>query len=164
MSPLTSTQSLAQVQQRVLGSWRLLFTNAEMMNFYNGVTGFANILPGAKFTSLGLELKSDGYLRDAVYTEGLAVPIVGNITATVTSTWELGQEESFMTNADSYVLRNYCRFVTLGPFRYEAQENWKALRSMAMNEVVHVDEEVMLLRNCGALRVLYLFERMNSSR
>jgi hypothetical protein len=158
MSPLTSTQSLAQVQQRVLGSWRLLFTNAEMMSFYNGVTGFANILPGAKFTSLGLELKSDGYLRDAVYTEALAVPIIGNITATVTSTWE------FMTNADSYVLRNYCRFVTLGPFRYEAQENWKALRSMAMNEVVYIDEEVMLLRNCGALKVFYLFERMNSSR
>ena len=43
---------------------------------------------------------------------------------------------------------------------YEAQENWKSLRTMSMNELVYVDEKVKITRNCGALRIYFLYERV----
>ena len=41
---------------------------------------------------------------------------------------------SFMTNANSVVLRNYCSKVA-GPMEYLA-ESWKSLRTMSMNELI----------------------------
>ena len=64
-----------------------------------------------------------------------------------------------MTNDNSVVLRSFCIKVTAGPFEYEAQENWKSLRTMSMNELVYVDKDVMIMRNCGALRVFFVMQR-----
>ena len=62
-----------------------------------------------------------------------------------------------MTNENSVVLRNYCTKVTAGPMEYEAEENWKSLRSMAMNELVYVDDRVKIMRNTGALRIFFVY-------
>ena len=70
------------------------------------------------------------------------------------------KEMSFMTNDNSVVLRSYCTKVTAGPMTYEAQENWKSLRTMSMNELIYVDDKLMLLRNCGALRIYFVYERV----
>lgn len=43
---------------------------------------------------------------------------------------------------------------------YRAEENWKSLRTLAMNEILYVDDNVMLMRNAGALRVYFIFERI----
>lgn len=67
---------------------------------------------------------------------------------------------SFMTNENSVVLRSYCTKVTAGPMEYEAQENWKSLRTMSMNEVVYLDDKIMIKRNCGALRIFFVYERL----
>ena len=75
------------------------------------------------------------------------------------STFELLKEMSFMTNDNSVVLRTYCSKVTAGPMEYEAQENWKSLRTMSMNELVYIDDNLLLMRNCGALRIFFVFER-----
>jgi hypothetical protein len=50
--------------------------------------------------------------------------------------------------------------VKAGPMEYEAEENWKSLRTMAMNEILYIDDELMLIRNCGALRVFFVFQRI----
>ena len=92
-----------------------------------------------------------------------------------------------MTNENSVVLRNYCikvgngfhsflialcfsdcflsvvvvyLQVTAGPMEYEAQENWKSLRTMSMNELVYIDDRIKIARNCGALRIYFLYERI----
>ena len=43
---------------------------------------------------------------------------------------------------------------------YEAQENWKSLRTMSMNELVYIDDRIKIARNCGALRIYFLYERI----
>ena len=79
--------------------------------------------------------------------------------ATVFSSWELVKEMSFMTNDNTVVLRSFCEKVTAGPFEYEAQENWKSLRTMSMNELLYVDDDLLLMRNCGALRIFFVYQR-----
>lgn len=64
-----------------------------------------------------------------------------------------------MTNDMSVVMRSYCSKVTAGPMEYEAQENWKSLRTMSMNELVYVDDKIRIMRNCGALRIYFVYER-----
>ena len=132
-----------------------------MFRFYNGITGFVNVFPASKFKSLHLKYESDGYLSENKYFEELETPL-GLKVATVYSTWELQKEMSFMTNDNTVVLRSFCEKVTAGPFEYEAQENWKSLRTMSMNEVVYVDEDLLLMRNCGALRIFFVAARRNS--
>ena len=88
-----------------------MFTNSEMFDFYNGVTGFANVVPTAKFDSLSVQYSSDGYLSEAQYVEKLTTPL-GMIDATVYANWDLLKEMSFMTNENSVVLRNYCTKVS----------------------------------------------------
>ena len=85
---------------------------------------------------------------------------MGAIDATVYANWDLLKEMSFMTNENSVVLRSYCTKVTAGPMEYEAQENWKSLRTLSMNELIYVDDKSMILRNCGALRIFFLLERI----
>lgn len=75
------------------------------------------------------------------------------------STWEMVKEMSFMTNDNSVVLRSYCSKVTAGPMEYLAEENWKSLRIMSMNELVYVDDKIRIMRNCGALRIFFVYER-----
>jgi hypothetical protein len=85
---------------------------------------------------------------------------VGSVDATVYANWELVKEMSFMTNENSVVLRSYCTKVTAGPMEYAAEENWKSLRTMSMNELLYVDNNIMILRNCGALRIYFVYERI----
>lgn len=131
-----------------------------MVGFYHGVTGLANVFPGAVFESLDLVFQSDGYLSEAQYLETLRTPLVGPVVAKVQATYEVIKEMSFMTNEDAIVLRSYVSKVNAGPFEYEAQENWKSLRALAMNEIVYVDDDVLLLRNAGALRIFFVLERV----
>ena len=131
-----------------------------MFDFYNGVTGLANVFPATKFNDLILQYSSDGFLSEAKYYEKLTTP-VGSIDATVHANWDLMKEMSFMTNDNSVVLRSYCTKVTAGPIEYEAQENWKSLRTLSMNEVVYVDDNIQIMRNCGALRIFFVFEKIS---
>jgi len=156
---LASTKTVPEIRKALNGKWKLLYSNSEMLDFYNGVTGFANVFPSSKFKDLSMEYFSDGYASDAKYFETLTTPL-GNIDAVVYANWDLIKEMSFMTNENSVVLRNYCTKVTAGPMEYEAQENWKSLRTMSMNELVYVDEKIKITRNCGALRIYFLYERM----
>ena len=155
---LAESASVDDIRRLVSGRWKLLYTNSEMFGFYNGVTGLTNVFPATKFEDLSVEYASDGYLSEARYHESLSTPL-GPLPATVMGNWDLVKEVSFMTNKNSVVLRNYCTKVTAGPMEYEAQENWKSLRTLAMNEVVYVDDRVMISRNCGALRIYFVFER-----
>jgi len=50
--------------------------------------------------------------------------------------------------------------VTAGPMTYDAEENWKSLRTMSMNEVVYIDDDLAIMRNCGALRIFFVYERV----
>lgn len=158
-APRAASRDIKDLLQSINGEWKMLFTNSEMFNFYNGITGFANVFPASKFQDLKLKYKSDGYLSEALYVENLATPL-GPVDATVFSNWDLMKEMSFMTNENSVVLRSYCSKVTAGPMEYEAQENWKSLRTMSMNEILYVDSEIMLMRNCGALRIYFVLERL----
>jgi hypothetical protein len=114
--------------------------------------------PASKFVSLSTEYTSDGFLAEAKYLETLNSPL-GPIQATCYATWELLKEMSFMTNDNSVVLRSYCSRVTAGPMEYMAEENWKSLRTMSMNELVYVDDRIRIMRNCGALRIFFVYER-----
>jgi hypothetical protein len=51
--------------------------------------------------------------------------------------------------------------VTAGPMEYEAQENWKSLRTLSMNELMYVDENIKIMRNCGALRIYFIYEKIS---
>ena len=155
-----STRDINVIRNAVNGKWRLLYTNSEMFDFYNGVTGLANVFPATKFNDLILQYSSDGFLSEAKYYEKLTTP-VGSIDATVHANWDLMKEMSFMTNDNSVVLRSYCTKVTAGPIEYEAQENWKSLRTLSMNEVVYVDDNIQIMRNCGALRIFFVFEKIS---
>jgi hypothetical protein len=155
---LADNRDILDMRSMINGKWKLLYSNSEMFDFYNGVTGFANVFPGSQFQDLAVEYSSDAYLSEARYSERLTSPL-GMIDATVYANWDLVKEMSFMTNANSLVLRNYCTKVTAGPMEYEAQENWKSLRTLSMNEVVYVDDRIKITRNCGALRIYFLFMR-----
>jgi len=154
-----SFRSLDDLRSSINGKWKLLYTNSEMFEFYNGISGFVNIMPSSKFESLQTAYESDGYLSEAMYLEKIETPL-GVVDVTVASNWELVKEVSFMTNEDSVVLRAYANKVTAGPFSYEAEENWKSLRTMSMNELVYIDDKVKIVRNCGALRIFFIYERI----
>lgn len=156
---LAETKDILDIRTSIIGKWKLLYSNSEMFDFYNGVTGFANVFPSSKFQDLTVEFNSDGYLNEAKYIEKLSTPL-GSVDATVYANFDLLKEMSFMTNTNSVVLRNYCTKVTAGPMEYEAQENWKSLRTLSMNEVVYVDDKIKITRNCGALRIYFLFARI----
>jgi hypothetical protein len=83
-----------------------------MFRFYNGITGFVNILPGSKFESLTVQYVSDGYLTEAKYIEKFTTPL-GIVDAVVDASWNMVKEMSFMTNENSVVLRGYCKKVRL---------------------------------------------------
>jgi hypothetical protein len=95
----------------------------------------------------------------AKYVERLTTAL-GPLDAVVSANWELMKEMSFMTNENSVVLRGYCTKVTAGPMEYEAQENWKSLRAMSMNELVYIDDKIKIMRNCGALRIYFIYEKV----
>jgi len=154
-----SNRDINVIRNEVNGKWRLMYTNSEMFDFYNGVTGFANVFPATKFNDLILQYSSDGFLSEAKYFEKLITPM-GSIDATVYANWDLMKEMSFMTNDNSVVLRSYCTKVTAGPMEYEAQENWKSLRTLSMNEVVYVDNNIQIMRNCGALRIFFVLQKI----
>lgn len=150
-----ASKDINTIRNLLVGKWKLLYTNSEMFSFYNGVTGFANVFPGAKFQDISLEYLSDGYLNEAKYLENLNTPL-GNTLATVYCNWDLLKETSYITNENSVILRSYCTKVTAGPMTYRAEENWKSLRTLAMNELVYIDSDFMLMRNAGALRVYFV--------
>ena len=158
-SPRMADRPLEDIRNDLSGNWKLLYTNSEMFRFYNGITGLVNVFPTSKFDSLSVSFSSDGYLNEAKYLEYLKTSL-GGIDAVVYANWEIVKEMSFMTNENSVVLRNYCTKVTAGPFKYEAEENWKSLRAMSMNELVYMDDKIRIMRNCGALRIFFLYERV----
>ena len=158
-APKASRLSKEVVTKALNGEWKLLYTNSEMFDFYNGVSGFVNVIPSSSFDNLITKYKSDGYLSEARYVEKLITPL-GDVDVTVFSNWEVQKEMSFMTNEESILLRAYANKVTAGPFEYEAQENWKSLRTMSMNEIVYIDNDVTVMRNCGALRIFFVYERV----
>lgn len=155
---IASTRSIEEIRKTLNGNWRLLYTNSQMFEFYNGVTGFANVFPLSKFVKLSVQYASDGYLSEAKYFENIGTP-VGDLDCVVFANWDLVKEMSFMTNENSVVLRNYCTKVTAGPMEYQAEENWKSLRTMSMNEMVYIDDEIKIMRNCGALRIYFVYQR-----
>jgi hypothetical protein len=140
------------------GNWKLLYTNSEMFRFYNGLTGFPNVFPATKFEGVTLKYTSDGFLNEVKYQENLSNPL-GKLDATAFGNWDLVKEMSFMTNKQSVIIRAFMTKVDAGPLSYEAQENWKSLRTLAMNELVYIDEKYMIVRNCGALRVFFVLEK-----
>ena len=151
-----AARDVDDLRKAINGKWRLLYTNSEMFSFYNGVTGFANVFPTTKFEDLAMQYISDGYISESRYYETLSSPL-GEIPCTVFSNWEVVKEMSFMTNANSVVLRNYCSKVTAGPMEYVAEENWKSLRTMSMNELIYVDDKIKIMRNTGALRIFFVY-------
>ncbi len=151
-----AARDVDDLRKAINGKWRLLYTNSEMFSFYNGVTGFANVFPTTKFEDLAMQYISDGYISESRYYETLSSPL-GEIPCTVYSNWEVVKEMSFMTNANSVVLRNYCSKVTAGPMEYLAEENWKSLRTMSMNELIYVDDKIKIMRNTGALRIFFVY-------
>lgn len=157
-SPRAASRDINDIRKSINGKWRLLYTNSEMFAFYNGVTGFANVFPTARFQDLSTLYTSDGYLSEARYMENLSTPL-GGIAANVFATWEVLKEMSFMTNENSVVLRSYCTKVTAGPMEYQAEENWKSLRTLSMNELVYVDDRIKIMRNSGALRIFFVYEK-----
>lgn len=157
-APKAASRDITETRNAINGKWHLLYTNSEMFSFYNGVTGFANVFPTSKFADLSTFYSSDGYLSESKYLEKLTTPL-GSVDATVFATWEVVKEMSFMTNENSVVVRNYCTKVTAGPMEYLAEENWKSLRTMSMNELVYVDDKVKIMRNSGALRIFFVYER-----
>eukprot|EP01041_Mallomonas_annulata_P009889 gene9889-20578_t len=156
--PKLAEKSLDSMRIALNGKWKLLYSNSEMFSFYNGITGLVNVFPSSKFAGLDMEMTSDGYLNEAKYYEELTT-LLGPVIATVYANWELVKEMSFMTNENSVVLRNYCTKVTAGPFEYMAEENWKSLRAMSLNEMVYIDDKIRIMRNSGALRIFFLYER-----
>eukprot|EP01039_Chlorochromonas_danica_P009160 gene9160-10112_t len=158
ITPLATMAEVPEIRKAMVGRWNLLFTNSEMFRFYKGVTGLSGVFPASKFLRMSLEYSSDGYLHECKYFEQLSTPL-GEVTVTTYSGWDMVKEISFMTNEPSIVTRNYCQKVTAGPFNYEAEENWKSLRTMALNEVVYIDRRYLVVRNAGALRVFFVFER-----
>jgi hypothetical protein len=157
-APKLVSMDLNRVREQLVGKWKLVYSNSEMFRFYNGVTGFANVFPASSFQSLSVEYMSDGYLNEAKYLETLKTPL-GESIATVFLNWDLLKETSFITNEKGVIVRGYCTKVTAGPMEYRAEENWKSLRTMAMNEVLYVDQDYLILRNAGALRVFFIFEK-----
>jgi len=157
-APRAASRDINDLRMGINGKWRLLYTNSEMFSFYNGVTGFTNVFPTSKFQDLATQYTSDGYLSEGRYFEKLSTPL-GAIDATVFTTWEVVKEMSFMTNENSVVLRNYCTKVTAGPMEYLAEENWKSLRTLSMNELVYVDDRIKIMRNSGALRIFFVYAR-----
>ena len=151
-----AARDVDDLRKTINGKWRLLYTNSEMFSFYNGVTGFANVFPTTKFEDLSMQYISDGYISESRYCETLSSPL-GEIPCTVFSNWEVVKEMSFMTNANSVVLRNYCSKVTAGPMEYVAEENWKSLRTMSMNELIYIDDKIKIMRNTGALRIFFVY-------
>jgi polyhydroxyalkanoate synthesis regulator phasin len=159
----TTINVMKFIAPRLVGSWRLLFTNSDMMSFYNGVSGFANIIPGGTvFQGLQIDVIYDGYINEIQYLEDLKVNILGlkELQVQTFANFEIIKEISFMTNEDTVVLRNYVNKVQAGPFTYKAEDNWKSLRSFAMNELVYLDDDLLLMRNAGALRVFFIFQRV----
>jgi hypothetical protein len=63
-SPKAASQDISLIRKLVNGKWNLMYTNSEMFNFYNGVTGFANVFPTAKFQDLAVQYSSDGFLSE----------------------------------------------------------------------------------------------------
>ena len=116
------------------------------------------MFPLSEFVDLKTEYMSDGFLSEAKYFENLSTPL-GPVEATVFSNWELVKEMSFMTNELSVILRAFASRVTAGPFEYEAQENWKSLRTMSMNELIYMDDKIRIMRNVGALRIFFVYQR-----
>ena len=37
----------------------------------------------------------------------------------------------------------------------------QSLRTMSMNELMYVDDNIKIMRNCGALRIYFIYERIN---
>lgn len=161
LTELTKTKinNIDTLKQDMNGKWKLLYTNSEMFEFYNGISGFVNVFPASKFESLVTSYESDGFLNESQFYEKLSTPL-GDVDVTVFSNWDLVKEVSFMTNTDSIVLRSYANRVTAGPFEYEAQENWKSLRTMSMNELIYLDSDIKILRNCGALRIFFVYKKV----
>eukprot|EP01042_Synura_sphagnicola_P000898 gene898-1003_t len=155
-SPKQADQQLGAIKDKLSGNWTLLYTNSEMFSFYNGITGLVNVYPSSRFESLSVSISPGSYLNEAKYLERIKTPL-GVVDAAVFANWDLMKEMSFMTNENSVVLRTYCTRVTAGPFEYQAEENWKSLRTVSMNEVVYVDDRVLIMRNSGALRIFFLF-------
>lgn len=155
---LATSKDIKDIKKSIQGKWKLLYTNSEMFDFYNGVTGFSNVFPSTKFQEVFCEYVSDGYLNEVKYYENFNTPL-GNLNSIVYGNYDILKEMSFMTNLNSIVLRNYCTKVTAGPMTYEAQENWKSLRTFSMNEVVYIDDKIKITRNCGALRIYFLYAK-----
>ena len=48
------------------------------------------------------------------------------------------------------------------PFRHFLHSQCiQSLRTMSMNELMYVDENIKIMRNCGALRIYFIYERIN---
>ena len=94
-------------------------------------------------------------MNELKYLETLTNPF-GKLLATVFGTWDIVKETSFMTNKVSVIMRSFCTKVTAGIATYEAQENWKSLRTLSMNELIYIDDNVLLMRNCGAIKIFFV--------
>ncbi|CAM9803317.1 unnamed protein product [Chrysoparadoxa australica] len=127
------------------GTWRLMYTSSKSMEFNQGITGLANTLPGAELQGLLQVLQKEGGLLDAYYEEELIVSGGKELTVTVTGDWEVRQTTSLMTGTSSIALGMNTKRVKYG-FIDVIGERWKPLRSMAVLDVVYIDDSIRIMR------------------
>ncbi len=159
---LGQSKTIQEILTLLNGKWNLLYTNSDMFYFYNGLSGFINILPGSKLMSLDMEFQSDGYLSETLITEKVMNTILPNkpiFPITITGNYEIVKEISFMTNELSILFRHYPKDVTVTKLKYQAEDYWKSLRGIALNEIIYIDNKTLIFRNAGALRIFFILQR-----
>lgn len=159
---LGQSKTIQEILRLLNGKWNLLYTNSDMFYFYNGLSGFINILPGSKLMSLDMEFQSDGYLSETLITEKVMNTILPNkpiFPITITGNYEIVKEISFMTNELSILFRHYPKDVTVTKLKYQAEDYWKSLRGIALNEIIYIDNKTLIFRNAGALRIFFILQR-----
>jgi hypothetical protein len=72
-APKAANRDINDIRKSINGKWKLMYTNSEMFNFYNGITGFANVFPTSKFEEVTMQYSSDGFLSEgSLYTINMA--------------------------------------------------------------------------------------------
>jgi len=146
------------VSQRLCGApWQLLYTTSQSVRFNQGTTGLARVLPTAGFSRVRQSFSTDGVVRDVRLTEDLDT-LTGELTATMEGDFQVQKSLSFMTREEGMILRMFPRVVRYG-FVTQDVNNWKSLESLDRLEFVYLDDDYCVMRNQGALKVMFIWGR-----
>jgi hypothetical protein len=129
------------------------------MRFNQGVLGLANVLPTAKFQGLTQTITSDGLLFETEIVEEMSL-ITGNLNAQLYADWELKRVVNFMNKREIYSMRVFPRKATYGPITTDVDRRWKSVDSIDRLECVYLNSKVRIMRNQGARKVVFVFERI----